>query len=272
MVTVDGRDIDYEDAGSGIPLVFVPGSYSTPAAWRPIQKYLPDRYRFISFSLCGYGATKETRSWDDCGPEHQLSLLEAVARQVGEPCHLVGHSFGASVAMLGAMDQRIDVLSIALFEANPLALLLESDRPQLFDEMQGMRQAFEQAYRDGEPDAAARIIDYWGGTGTYSALPGPVRDYCRSTAYANALDWHGWSDLMVPSEEYAKFQAPALVVRGAQASDAMVEITNVLAASLPDRQAHVVDGAGHFLISTHAKQCAELLRDFLETVENRSGS
>lgn len=56
---------------------------------------------------------------------------------------------------------------------------------------------------------------------------------------------------------------PVLLVRGGLANAAMVEITDGLAASLPDVRASVVDGASHFLITSHAAACALLLSDFL---------
>lgn len=267
MITAGGRDIEYQESGEGPPILFIPGSYSTPAAWRPIQKHLPDCYRFVSFSLCGYGATPETRTWDDCGPEHHLDMLEAVANHIGEPCHLVGHSFGAAIAQAGVLAGKVEAKRMALFEANSIALLKESDRPELHDEVQEMRRAFEQAYLDGEPDAAARIIDYWGGADTYATLPDAVRDYCRATTGANALDWHGWAEFAFPANEFTKLDIPVLLVRGGLSNEATVEIARMLVASLPDSRSHVVDGASHFLISTHAEQCARLLAGFLSEVD-----
>jgi pimeloyl-ACP methyl ester carboxylesterase len=42
----DERIIDFQDSdpgGDGPVVLFVPGSFSTPAAWRPIQKLMPQR-------------------------------------------------------------------------------------------------------------------------------------------------------------------------------------------------------------------------------------
>ena len=65
MLTVDGNAIDYQETGSGPAVLFVPGSYSTPAAWGGMQKRLAPGYRFIGTSICGYGGTDETRSLGD---------------------------------------------------------------------------------------------------------------------------------------------------------------------------------------------------------------
>ncbi len=66
--------------------------------------------------------------------------------------------------------------------------------------------------------------------------------------------------------DYGRLTMPALIVRGGLANEAMVEISEGLAASLPDVRSAVVDGASHFLITSHADDCARLLADFLAEI------
>jgi pimeloyl-ACP methyl ester carboxylesterase len=40
MLISDGFQIHFEDTGSPVPVLFVPGSYSTPAAWRGVGALL----------------------------------------------------------------------------------------------------------------------------------------------------------------------------------------------------------------------------------------
>ena len=53
--------IDYEETGEGPTIVLVPGSCSTGAAWRPVMAALNGRFRCVTTSLLGYGATAERR-------------------------------------------------------------------------------------------------------------------------------------------------------------------------------------------------------------------
>ena len=116
--------IDFVEAGEGATVLFIPGSYSTPAAWTPIQKRLPAKYRMVSTSLCGYGATDEVRTREQTSIECEVDIVAAVARRAGGgPVHLVGHSFGGTVALAAALYRRLTVASLSLFEANPLALV-----------------------------------------------------------------------------------------------------------------------------------------------------
>jgi pimeloyl-ACP methyl ester carboxylesterase len=265
-LTIDGRTIDYQETGDGPAVLFLPGSFSTPAAWRALQAHLPPQYRILGTSLCGYGKTDETRTAKDHGIEHEVRVVEAVIRRAASPIHLVGHSFGGTVALATALSCDIDIRSIATFEANPLALLGEAARPALYDAVREVSSSFEVAHRAGKRDAAARIIDYWGGAGTFARLPHPAQDYCRTTAAANVLDWYTDFGFKARRADYARLTPPMLLVRGELANQAMIEMTDALAASVPDVRSAVVKGASHFLIISHARECALLLSDFLAEV------
>jgi len=263
MLTIDGRNIDCIESGEGPAVLFIPGSYSTASAWRQVQRGLAPGHRLVTTSLCGYGGTSDSRTAQDFGMQHEVRVVEAMARHVDAPVHLVGHSFGGMVALAAALSGRVDVASLALFEANPIALIRSHGDGVLYQETLRMSRGFESAVAAGEPDAPSRIIDFWGGAGVYAAMPEPVRAYCRQTSSVNVLDWRTAFGFDVAPADLAALQIPVLLVRGALANPAMAQMTDLMAAHLPDVRPVVVEGAGHFLITTHAAQCAALLDSFL---------
>lgn len=263
MLTIDDRNIDCIESGAGPAVLFIPGSYSTAAAWRQVQRGVAPGHRMVTTSLCGYGGTSDSRTAQDFEMQHEVRLVEALARHIDAPAHLVGHSFGGLVALAAALSGRIDVASLALFEANPLTLIRSHGDGSLYQETLRMSRDFEAAVATGEPDAPGRIIDFWGGAGVYAAMPEPVRAYCRQTCSANVLDWHTDFGFDVAPADLAALRIPILLVRGGLANAAMVQMTDVMAAHLPDVRPVVVEGAGHFLITTHAAPCAALLNSFL---------
>ena len=254
--------IDYVETGRGAAVLFIPGSYSTHAAWRPIQKLLSQPCRFIGTSLCGYGSTPETRTRDDDGIAHEVRVIEAAARRAGGPVHLVGHSFGGTVALAAALSGSVNVASLTLFEANPLALLRRS-MAALYRGALETSHVFAAAVAAGDPDAPGLIIDFWGGDQTFAMMPESVRSYCRESAPANVLDWGTDFGFDPSTEAIAALDLPVLLVRGALANPAMVAMTDLLQQLLPRSRPKIVESAGHFLISTHAPECAALLEAFL---------
>lgn len=265
---VETTQVDFQATGDGPAVVFVPGSFSTPAAWRPMMKLLPPGYRMVATALCGYGETAETRTVADHDIAHEVRVIEeVVARAGGGPVHLVGHSFGGTVAIAAALAGNIELRSIATFEANPLGLMRHSRAPELFEATRAMSREYEAAHAAGETDAPKRIIDFWGSAGSFDALPDAVQDYCRRTAYGNVLDWHSAFGFDTVPQDYAALDVPVLLVRGALANPVIVAITDVLAGAIKNVQPEIVDGAGHFLISSHPAECAAQLAGFLADVD-----
>ena len=266
MIKVDDRHIDLVTSGTGPDILFVPGSFSTPAAWQSIQKYLPQRYRFLSTSLCGYGETTETRTLYDNSINHEIEILSQITASIQKPVHLVGHSFGGLVSFAAILMGKLKVKSLTTFEANPITLLEEKNVLR-FRKTRRISENFERQYFLGEKDAVKTIIDFWGGQGSFSSMPRVVQEYCRSTGFANVLDWRTALSFKTSSDDFRNWNIPCLIVRGELANDEMIEITDVLSKSIPDSQISVVTGANHFLISSHPAVCAHLLANFLQEID-----
>jgi len=264
--TAPGDGIDFVAQGDGPAVLFVSGSFGTPAAWRGLWKRLPEGHRLVATSILGYGATRETRTSADLGMAHEVRVIAAAAARIAAPIHLVGHSFGGTVALAAALAGVAEIRSIATFEANPLMLIREHGTEALYESTRAMSRAFEAAHAGGERDAAARIIDFWGGAGSFAAMPAVVQDYCRATTAANVLDWRTAFAFEASMADYARLDQPVLLVRGSGANAAMTTITDGLAACLPNVRPAVVEGASHFLITSHPEACASLLADFLAAV------
>ena len=266
MIKVNDRHIDLVTSGEGPDILFVPGSFSTPAAWQRIQKHLPQRYRFLSTSLCGYGETTETRTLHDNSINHEIEILDQITASIQKPVHLVGHSFGGLVCFAAILMGKLEVKSITTFEANPITLLEEKNVIQ-FRKTLKISENFERQYFLGEKDAVKTIIDFWGGHGSFSSMPTVVQEYCRSTAFTNVLDWRTALSFKTSSDDFRNWKIPCLIVRGERANDEMIEITDVLSKSIPDNQISVVSGANHFLISSYPAVCASLLANFLQDID-----
>ena len=263
MITHKGKKIDYIEYGEGPAILFIPGSFSTPSAWNQVQELMPPNFRFIGTSLCGYGSTEELRSIDNYGMHNLIDIIETVVAKIGQPVHLVGHSFGGMVALASALSERFQILSITTFEANPITLIDACEHRHLFEETIKIKDEFEAAFNAQNDDAARIIIDFWGGDGSFDSMPNSVQQYCRQTAYSNVLDWHTALSFRAKADDYAKLSMPVLLVRGAHANTQMVQITKTLQTCIPNQRSVIINNAAHFLITSHAAECAHVLVNFL---------
>jgi pimeloyl-ACP methyl ester carboxylesterase len=249
--------IDYDEAGSGPTVVLVPGSWGTRSAWREVIAVLGGRYRIVTTSLLGYGGTDERRTPSDTAMAREAEIVEAVIDRAGGPVHLVGHSYGGQVCLAVAARRRAAVATLTVIEPTVFGLLQQAGDLGLYEQVTTMRDGYFSAFANGEKEAARRVIEFYGGEGSFDALPQRMRDYIVATTQANIYDWQ--TGFGVPSSVYADISVPSLILRGERGHPSMARVAELLASAMPDASLATVAGAGHFMIATHAADVARFI-------------
>lgn len=194
MEPIKTADVDVLEAGRGSLVVLVHSSVAGARQWRKLMDVLTTSFHVKAVNLFGYGRTATWKLDRSQTLSDQAELVEAVIPERASKVGLVGHSFGASVAMMAAMRLGGRVDRLVLLEPNPFHLLRESGRADAFAEAAELRDTIKLHGARGEWTAAAeRFADYWGGSGTWAAM-GPDR---RAT-FAEALkpNFHEWDAIM----------------------------------------------------------------------------
>src|SRR5947209_2636097 len=120
------RDLDVLRMGKGPPVLFVHGSVVGPElTWRR-QHELAESWQLIMPNRPGFGGSPLTERNDF---ETEAPLF---AELLGDSAHLVGHSYGAVIALLAAAERPEAVRSLTVSE--PGALLIAAGDPDV-DEM-----------------------------------------------------------------------------------------------------------------------------------------
>ena len=247
------------ETGQGPAVLMLPGSYATPAAWKGIQNALKTPFRLLSTSLPGYGTTPEVRPEDDADIDRLVDFVGQVVDAVGEPVHVVGHSWGAHLLLAAVLAQRIKPKSVVCFEANPIFARPRNGPFPWRSDIEALVHRFGTALAEGDPEAASIIIDFYSRPGTFRGMPENVRTFCRATAPTNLRDWHSAATFTPLFEAFATLDLPVTLVRGGKTPVPIVDVTEQLAANIPRASKKIVEGADHFLVSTHPAACAEIL-------------
>lgn len=116
VADIDGVTLEYRMEGDGEPVLLIHGALIADA-FRPLlaEPTLTERYRLIAYRRRGYGdSTSVERS---ITMEDQAADGRGLLRYLGfDPAHVVGHSYGGSIALQMAMDAPDVVHSMALLE------------------------------------------------------------------------------------------------------------------------------------------------------------
>jgi pimeloyl-ACP methyl ester carboxylesterase len=258
MIKDKRGNIDYDESGQGPTIVLVPGSCSTGAAWRPIVSQWQSRFRCVTTSLLGYGGTAERRTLVDSDIRHEAEILGSVVRRAASPVHLVGHSFGGLSALAVAIRNTVPLLSLAILEAPAPEMLRQMEEYAQYRSFREMTDIYFSLFQAGDRNAIQQMIDFYGGAGTFAGWPQRVRDYAIETTPTNILDWASAYGFQLRRPSLVKIDIPTLVLWG-ESSHPAVRRTNQLLAQCTKARAVTIDGAAHFMISTHPEEVARIL-------------
>lgn len=266
MPTIDvlGRNVYFSDQGSGPIVLLLHGSLSASGVWRPISGNLGDDHRIIAPDLWGYG---KSAPWDE-GWEIDVSteceLVETLARSIGEPLHLGGHSHGGVIALAVAMRGNADLKSLISIEATPFDLLQKGGEGAWFAELHAVFDAYFSAIEAGEDAPVRRVIDYWGGAGSYDALQEGVQAFVSAATPMNVINVKTVFAFKPPLEAYRALAIPTLAIHGDKTALSSNAMSRLIAETVPGSQVAAIAGAGHFLISTHAEAVADAIRQWTQ--------
>lgn len=268
MITEELVDeIDYDESGDGPSIVFVPGSCSTGAAWRPVISALNGRFRCVTTSLLGYGGTAERRTARNPSISHEAEVIEAVIRRTGGPVHLVGHSFGGLASLAVALRGRVPLQSLTIMEAPAVNILREIGEYRHYRTFREMSDTYFAAFRGGDREAISAMIDFYGGPGTFASWPSRVRAYAMETTHVNILDWaSAYAFTLFPSE-LASVEIPVMVLRGEESHPAVKRANELLSIYIKGASLVTTEGASHFMILTHAEDAARAIANHVDHAE-----
>src|SRR5262247_3146124 len=146
----------FREAGAGPGVVCLHANASTSGQWRGLMDRLAPKFRVLAPDSYGAGKSPDWPSDRAIRPLDEVALIEPVLARAGSPLALVGHSYGAAVALITALANPGRVRAMALYEPTLFALLdAETPAP---NEAEGIRKVIAEAgvaLDAGDQDAAA---------------------------------------------------------------------------------------------------------------------
>lgn len=124
-IFINGDSIHYIETGKGTPVVFVHGTIGDYRSWSAQIDTFAENHRVISYSRRFAYPNKQTinDTADYSVMPHAKDLAAFIKALKLEPVHLVGHSYGAFISLLIAINHPELVRSLTLAEPPVMSLL-----------------------------------------------------------------------------------------------------------------------------------------------------
>jgi pimeloyl-ACP methyl ester carboxylesterase len=251
-MTTPAVDLEVERLGEGPPVLFIHGSVVRAGLTFRKQRELAARWSLILPNRPGFGASPPLER-----PDFELEA-PLFAELLGDGAHLVGHSYGAVIALLVAGQRPEAVRSLTVSE--PGALQLAAGNP-IVDEMIANGDVLYSDPASIPTDDFLRLFRT--GVGSAHTTPDELTEELARGAELLKRERPPW-EAEIPLERLAAAPFPILVVSGDH-SPAFEAVCDSLAESVGAERA-VIPGRGHTVPSTGAPY-NERLEAFLTAAE-----
>ena len=261
-INTSGFTTNYHDRGEGAPVLLLHGSgpgVSAWANWRLVIPHLAENFRVIAPDIVGFGFTErpDNISYDmDTWLKHALDFLDAMEI---EQAHVIGNSFGGSLAVALAIraPQRVSRLALmgsvglefeltegldltwgytpSIENMRQLLDLFAYDRSLVNDELAQLR--YEASIRPGVQESYAAMF------------PAPRQDGIRKICSTEA--------------DVKNIEHETLIIHGRDDRVIPVSVSERLSRCIKNSQLHIFGNCGHWTQIEHNRRFNQLVTDFL---------
>lgn len=253
-----GTTIAYDQSGSGPALVLVHGSLNDKSTWQFVRPALEERFTV-------YAVNRRGREGSDAMTRHSLEDefedVAAVVNAIGEPVHLLGHSFGALCA-LGATLRTDNVRSLILYEPPPPGPVADD----------GMHTELRELMESGSTDDVVVTFLKKGPAMPDEQVAGLRQSPMWPTLVPFTQSLVEEIDAMARYKfdpaQFAHLNMPILLLFGDQSPLKLREVMDALLSVLPEARFVELPDQGHIAQLTAPDLLAKEIKLFLESVES----
>lgn len=266
LLPLPGGPLAVHAQGEGRTVVLVHGALGDLRSWDEVTPLLGAEFRVVSYSQRGHPPDRPSAqplSYE----QHAADLVELLRTQGGGPAALVGHGYGAQVALLVALDHPELVAQLVLIEP-PGNALLEEDGADHGDVLAERAQAFRQiqnALKRDHPDRAARLLFDWenGPGGDLFRAPRRISDLVDANAGQLLQLFTAAPSQPLRCGDLHRVRPPTLLVTGGRSNVYFRRVADRMVSCIPGAQRASVEGAHHALPEERPRELVAALLPFL---------
>jgi pimeloyl-ACP methyl ester carboxylesterase len=265
-IDIGDVELTYLERGKGPLVVMVHGALGDCRTWSRLGSLLAQQYRVVSYSRRYHHLSPSPQGKIDYSYRQHVDDLIELIRALGlGPAHLVGHSYGATVAALVALERPEMVSSLVLGEPSLFSILSDSqDRLSLRFHRIALRVVQKLCENDEQALAVREYLNIVVGQDVYDKLPLEDLLVINQNAYTLGPMLRTYFEPTKLDRTGAqKLTTPTLLITGELSPGIYGAITRELNNYLPTAQSFILPGASHGLQKENHEGFGVALLNFL---------
>jgi pimeloyl-ACP methyl ester carboxylesterase len=266
-----GVKLYYEEAGQGVPIVFVHEFSGDLRSWEPQLRHFSRRYRCIAFNARGYPPSEVPASPSKYSHVIATDDIAHLMRRLGiGKAHVIGCSMGAYATLNFGLRHPRRALSLTAIGAGA------GSDPERRAQFLRERQAMERLYREQGMKAAARVLQRAPHRVQLADKdPRGAREFwehfLEGSALGHALTLRGVQARRPPiqslGKQFARMKVPTHIVVGDE-DDSALGTGLFLKRACPAVRLTVVRATGHLVSVEEPDYFNRITEDFLNLVDS----
>ena len=260
MPRVPARDIEinYQEEGSGYPLILIHGLNGDLTGWVLVMPELSKHYRTLSLDVRGHGGTSK--------PDHSYSIkgfsedfYEFMNELKIPKAHILGLSMGGAIAQQFALDHPERIRSLVLVSTFSY---LDEKAHRAFTRL---RQTLQER---GYPAFFDEVINLAFTPQFISSNPGPIAELKEKRIRINSPVAIGRAtDACMAfnlNDEIGKISLPTLILSGREDVFTPIHLAEQIHRSIQGSEWKILEGVGHNLYIEKPALLTHMTLDFLK--------
>jgi pimeloyl-ACP methyl ester carboxylesterase len=263
-ISRDGTRIAYRRSGEGPPLVLVHGTAANHGRWSPVLPALEERFTVYAMDRRGRGGSGDGHGY---AIEREFEDVVAVIDSIGEPVNLLGHSYGALLAIEAALLTR-NIRKLVLYD--PGIEAGEEIYPrEVIERLEALLRAED---RDEVVVTTMREV---------AGLPPETVEHLRTlpvwqtrvaAAHTIPRELRAVKAYRFDLERFRDLEVPTLLLSGGASPAALRKAAETVDGALPDSRIVVMPGQGHAAMDTGTDLFTAEVLHFLADTQQVSNS
>ncbi len=240
-IFITGLWLSYVDRGTGVPIVLVPGTLSDFRIWMNQVEPFSQHNRVLAYSRRYNWPNSAPGTGADGSMQRQVEDLAALIKGMGlAPAHIVGHSYGGSIALFLALGHPEVVRTLVL--AEPAVWTALDNVPGMEADVktrQDFFALFTQAFASGDAERIVKTLADFVAPGVN--LPSEIHSMFVSNIPAAKVE----RGARFTCEDARHITVPTLVLAGDRSPMPFRQMAEIVARCVAGGELVRIPGASH---------------------------